>query len=158
MQAVHSFSGKDRRNLGWVGTVGIYQHKEFIMLSLLSHATPAPHQATPHLSPDTGRQGWGHESVMQWGGFPGSPKQMQATVCSTQQAPVQRPRGVVHPCAGADRAPRVPQGRWAFRRFLRPALAPRWAPFISPLNWPCIFACFLGRGGGGWVSVGTGHG
>lgn len=39
--------------------------------------------------------------------------------------------------------PTAPQGRCSFIRFLRPALAPRWAPFMRPLNWPCIFACFL---------------
>jgi len=44
------------------------------------------------------------------------------------------------------RASTAPQGRRSFSRFLRPALAPRWAPFISPLNWPCIFACFLEGG------------
>lgn len=47
------------------------------------------------------------------------------------------------PWAGAGGMLECPQERWDFRRFLRPALAPRWAPFISPLNWPCIFARFL---------------
>lgn len=47
-QAVHSSSGKERRNLGWVGIVGIYQHEEFIMCSLLSHTPPAPSTRQPH--------------------------------------------------------------------------------------------------------------
>jgi len=160
MQSAQLLKGKERRNLGWVGTVGIYQYREFVTCYLLSHAhthtdTHSPTPGTQHLPPGTGVQSLGPSVRNMMGRLPGESQTaaghalQRSHPCSTHEAPspsAQRPQGVVHPWAGAGRALEAPQRRWAFGRFLRPALAPRWAPFIRPLNCPCIFARFLEGG------------
>lgn len=82
----------------------------------------------------------GHQSITHQSGFPGSLKQMEVTF---ERTPSCSTNTMLCPWVGAGPAPECPQERWDFRRFLRPALAPRWAPFIRPLNCPCIFARFL---------------
>lgn len=101
-------------------------------LLALTHAHPCLYQATQHLSPGT--EGLSVHNTSKW-----LPRESQMEV-TFKRTPSCSTLSTLCPWVGAAE---FPQERWDFRRFLRPALAPRWAPFISPLNWPCIFARFL---------------
>lgn len=154
-EAEHSYAsseGKEGRNLGWVRTEGIYQYREFFTYYLLSHTHPHARTRQPSIFLQAQK---GHQSIIHPSGFPGSLKQMEVTFKRTPSCSTHR---MLCPWVGAGQAPESPQERWDFRRFLRPALAPRWAPFIRPLNWPCIFARFLeGARSRSWVGAGTEH-
>lgn len=154
-EAEHSYAsseGKERRNLGWVRTEGIYQYREFFTYYLLSHTHTHARTRQPGIFLQAQK---GHQSIIHPSGFPGSLKQTEVTFKRTPSCSTHR---MLCPWVGAGQAPESPQERWDFRRFLRPALAPRWAPFIRPLNWPCIFARFLeGARSRSWVGAGTEH-
>lgn len=127
-KAQHSYmrsEEKERRNLGWVRTEDIYQ--TLYMFLALTHAHPCLYQAQK-----------GHLFIIHPSDFPGSLRKTEVTFKRTPSCSTNR---MLCPWAGGT--PGCPQERWDFRRFLRPALAPRCAPFIRPLNWPCIFARFL---------------
>lgn len=129
--------GRERRNLGWVRTKGIYQYRGFFTYHLLSHTHTHACTRQPSIFLQAQK---GHQSIIHRSGFPGSLKYTEVTF---QRTPSCSTNTKLCPWVGAGRAPECSQERWDFRWFLRPALAPRWAPFISPLNWPCIFARFL---------------
>lgn len=76
--------GKERRNLGWVRTKGIYQYREFFTYYLLSHT----HTHACPGNPAFLQAQKGHQSIIHRSVFPGSLKQIEVTLertpsCST---------------------------------------------------------------------------
>lgn len=89
-EAEHSYAsseGKERRNLGWVRTEGIYQYREFFTYYLLSHTHT--HACTRQPSIFTQAQK-GHQSIIHPSGFPGSLKQTEVTFKRTPSSSTHR--------------------------------------------------------------------